>query len=470
MNAIAWARWSGAAPVLALVLAVSGCTTYKTQNRLYAPWVAGDLPAAERFSRVKSEKEASGKDGILWKLEHAAILRAAGKYAESNQAFYEAEERMDRYAQQARVSVSRETFALISNPQNLPYRGRSYDGIMLNTYKALNYLALGQAEKARPELIRAHQRQQEAVRDNARRIERVQQEVQAARERQHIETTLNHPMLREQMATHFGSLDRMQAYADYVNPFTVFLDGLYFLHFSAGGSDLERARKSFERVAAFTGGNDYLSEDLAAVDAAFQGRRGAPTTYVIFETGCAPIRDQVRIDLPILVIKLSYVGVAFPRLAIQGPYVPALEIGAGGRTVNTVLLASMDSIVGLDFKNELPIIITKTVASTVAKAVATYAINEAAGPSDSWTRLVAQIGTAIAGIALNVADTRTWTTLPKEFQYARVPTPLDRRIEVAVPATGQKTMVTLGEGEVNLVYVRSVSNGAPLWVSHMTLK
>ena len=38
----------------------------------------------------------------------------------------------------------------------------------------------------------------------------------------------------------------------------------------------------------------------------------------------------------------------------------------------------MDSIIGLDFKNELPIIITKTIASTVTKAVAAYATNQAA--------------------------------------------------------------------------------------------
>jgi len=44
--------------------------------------------------------------------------------------------------------ISNEAGALLSNQANLPYEGRAYDGIMLNTYKALNYLQLG--EPTRP--------------------------------------------------------------------------------------------------------------------------------------------------------------------------------------------------------------------------------------------------------------------------------------------------------------------------------
>ena len=74
---------------------------------------------------------------------------------------------MDDYAQKAKVRLGQETGALLSNQAELDYEGRAYDGIMLNTYMALNYLALGEPDKARPELIRAYQRQQDAVQDNA---------------------------------------------------------------------------------------------------------------------------------------------------------------------------------------------------------------------------------------------------------------------------------------------------------------
>ena len=48
----------------------------------------------------------------------------------------------------------------------------------------------------------------------------------------------------------------------------------------------------------------------------------------------------------------------------------------------------MDSVIGLDFKNELPVVITKTIASTIAKAVAAYAINQAAQPAKRYRRAI----------------------------------------------------------------------------------
>ncbi|MEI9962928.1 MAG: hypothetical protein WDM76_17975 [Limisphaerales bacterium] len=73
---------------------------------------------------------------------------------------------------------------------------------------------------------------------------------------------------------------------------------------AADGSDLERAHKSFERVSAFLDNNEYIKQDLAMVDGLLNGKPLTPTTYVIFETGCAPIRDQIRIDIPIIVSKV----------------------------------------------------------------------------------------------------------------------------------------------------------------------
>jgi hypothetical protein len=72
-------------------------------------------------------------------------------------------------------------------------------------------------------------------------------------------------------------------------------------------------------------------------------------------------------------------------------------------------------------------------------------------------------------MAVNIADERTWTTLPKEFQVARIPTPADRRIDLTAP-NGVKTSVTVGDGTVNMVYVKSINASTPLRVSQFKLK
>jgi uncharacterized protein len=102
--------------------------------------------------------------------------------------------------------------------------------------------------------------------------------------------------------------------------------------------------------------------------------------------------------------------------------------------------------------------------------VAAYAANQAAGQQNAWAGLVSQIGTAIYQAAVNIADERTWTTLPKEFQVCHFPTPADRKIELKTPGDRQTMPVTISDGTINLIYVKSINANSPLLVSQMKLK
>ena len=554
-------------------LLATGCSTYKDQNRVIKYWRQGDLTNAVVEATKMADKNAKNKDAIIWRLEQGAVLRGAGKYQDSNVAFDKAQEKIDQYAQKAKVRVGQDAGALMSNQANLDYEGRSYDGIMLNTYKALNYLQLGEPDKARVELIRAYQRQQNAVEENKKRIEKVQAEAAKSKDKKTMDKAEKDPKFKAKMQGAYATLDTLKAYADYVNPFTVYLDGLYFMANAADASDLERAHKSFDRVVGYNPDNPYVKQDLAAVDGVMQGKPLTPTTYVIFETGCAPVRDQIRIDIPTFIPKSPYAGAAFPTLKPQGNYLPSLTVTANSplvtadtvttassttvtpnatpltagsttattsdtnttvssttttagdtnatvtstttttsdtnttvtsttaptgntnltaasttttttssttttassTTATTSPIASMDGVIGLDFKNELPVVITKTIASTITKAVAAYAINQAAsqqGNSEGAAiiQLVALISTVVYQAAVNIADTRTWTTLPKEFQVCRFPTPPDRKIVLETPNGIQKIPVTIGDGTINIVYVKSIAGTNALLVTQMKLK
>jgi hypothetical protein len=262
----------------------------------------------------------------------------------------------------------------------------------------------------------------------------------------------------------------MKVYADYVNPFTVYLDGLYFLYAGADASDLERARKSLSRVQEIVGSNKFVDADLQFAESETNGQLPPPCTYVIFETGQAASRDQVRFDIPIIVVKVSYVGTAFPKLAFHSNYATDLTVKAGELEEKTVTVASMDSIVALDFRNEWPTILTKTIISTTAKAAANYAINDAAQRAGGTLGgLLSKFATAGAQAAMNIADTRSWTTLPKEFQVARIATPSDRKLVLSTSA-GSPVDVALLDGTINVVYVKSITANSPLLVSQFKLK
>jgi len=328
-----------------LVALATGCKTYTQQTKdVTQVWRQGNVEEAATQFSARAEKEKTGKDMVVCRLEQAAALRAAGKWQESNAAFDTAEEKINWHDERAKVSISQEAGALLSNQANLPYEGHDYDKVMLNAYKALNFLQLGDLEKARVELIRAYQRQQDAVENNKRRIEKTEEAANKLKESKEkgadqakdmADKAKADPKFNEQVTTNYAHLDGLKAYADYVNPFVVYLDALYFMAASTGGSDLERSHKSFERVLEFTGENKFIKQDLETIDQVLQGTAIPPTTYVIFETGSAPYRDQIRIDIPLFFIgkgNVPYAGAAFPTLKFQDGQLPSLNVTANGTT------------------------------------------------------------------------------------------------------------------------------------------
>jgi hypothetical protein len=477
-------------PVIGIVVLTTGCKTYQDKNKVIVYWRQGNLPKAAAEATKEAYDNAKNKDAIIWRLEEGAVLRAEGKFDDSNKAFGLAQDKIDSYELKAKVRLGQETGALLSNQANLDYEGRSYDGIMMNTYRALNYLALGEPDKARPELIRAYQRQQDAVQQNQKRIEKTREEAAKDKRKALYDKAEKNPKFQSQIQNSMTNLNGVKVYADYVNPFTVYLDGLYFMTEATGYSDLERARKSFERVASFVGYDEYAKQDMAMVENAIHGQPLPPTTYVIFETGCAPIRDQIRIDIPIIVYNVSYVGAAFPKLVPQGDFLPTLNVAANGANYQTTTVADMDSMIALDFRNELPVVILKTLASTITKATASYFANDAANQQGDLVGFLSQLATAAYQMAVNIADTRTWTTLPKQFQICRFPTPPDGKIELLAPNSMQVVVALTGAGGVkndltstngvqtslnnvsviNVVYVKSITAQTPLLVSQFKLK
>ena len=468
-------RVSFAVALLALVLLAGGCATHSHRvNTLNSAWESADIDRAVRVTSDAADRSDGKRNAVLWHLELGAALRTAGEYEESNRAFDEAARRISEFEEKAQVRVGVATAAALTNLNALPYEGYAYDKIMLHTYKALNYLALGDLENARVELNRSFQRQGDAVRENARRIERAREEAreEASGDGLDVDRSMADERFQSQLEETYAHLRALHAYADYVNPFAVYLEALYLMgHPWSLSSDLERARVSLERVAGMIRENEYVQQDLAFINDLLMGRPPPPTTYVLFETGRGPVREEVRIDLALwgLSRDVPYIGAAFPDLRFRGRHEAPLTVLTSEGSQRSARLASMDSIVAQEFQNEMPVVIAKTLMSTATKAAAQYAASEATRDAGILGAL-AHLGGIVYQIAMNQADTRMWQTLPKEFHLCRFPTPEDRRITLSTPHSSRNIEVEIEPGIVNVVYVKSISRGTPLVVNQFTLQ
>jgi uncharacterized protein len=525
-------------------LALSGCQTYTAQTAAQDTAVrTGSLEAAVTLANQNAEANKDKGDAIVYRLEQGAILRQAAlsdiplvasaaaaakpvapataltpasataadlvprvspKVAYARQslaAFDTAEERINAEEEKAKISAANELFSSLTNLANLPYRGYTYDKVMLNTYKALNYLQLGQRDAARVELNRVIQRQTDAVAQYQTEIERASEAAQKAKDGKATDDTgavigaydVDKAKADPKAAAALGEIDKelaaaIKPYGDYMNPFAVLIDGLFFLSNGEDASDFERARKSMERLVAMAPDNPSAKADFATAEAAANGQPPAPATYVIFETGAAPSRDQTRIDIPLFLLSkdVPYVGVALPRPKYHADFLPTLKVTAGDQILSTALVSSMDSVVSQEFKNGKDALYTRTIISTVVKAVAlaqlkkktgldSGAVNQLGETANQLGSLFNQVrklaGDAVptaVGVSLNIADTRTWRSLPKEFHYLRLPTPADRKLTLSAGAHTQT--IEVEPGIINVIYVKSTSPAAKLLVHQFALK
>ena len=206
--------------------------------------------------------------------------------------------------------------------------------------------------------------------------------------------------------------------------------------------------------------SEVLNSDASVAEKIANGEIKNPdATYVVFETGCAPIREQFRLDLPLYIINkdLPHVSVNFPYLSKQDDFLENPNVSAGGKPLSFDTVANIDDIIEEEFYIELPSVISKTLVSSAAKAAAQYFAAKAAGDYGVFVN----IGMSVLQTMTNDADLRTWTTLPKQIKLARIETPKDGKILI------DNAPVYVNKKGINIIYLKSMSRSGPTFVRTM---
>lgn len=447
---------------MSVFAAVSGCATYTSQTEhLRRDWSAGDTSAAlVEVSECEADRRDS-VDALVWKLERGAVARADGSLQDSVKSLEAAHADIAAFESAPEISLSRETETFLTNRSFLPYKGYNYDKIMACVYLALDYIELGDFDAARVQIKRIENYQADAVRQNAARIERERRALQDAADRREAASVERARAIAERSAE-FGHFypdrSRGRAKRPYVNPFAYWVSGAFLAHAGEDMRDLERAQDMFRIGGSLAEQqSSVFVQDYKMCETALSGGNPVPSTYVVFETGCAPIRRQFRLDLPLFVAgeNLPHVAVNFPYLSKRDSFKKSVAVAAGGKTHSLETVADMDEIIGLEFDNELPLVITKTLLSAAAKATAQYFAARAAG--GDWGILV-NIAGGVYQSLVNDADLRTWTTLPKKIMIARFDTPPDGIVRI------DGAQVNVRPDCANIVFVKSMSAGGKISV------
>ncbi|MCF8777208.1 hypothetical protein LZU85_00225 [Vibrio sp. IRLE0018] len=308
--------------------------------------------------------------------------------------------------------------AIAVNDKVMEYQSTHYDGVMLNTIKAWNFIAQGDFSNARVEFNRAYERERRAV--NYFNSE-ISEQNKIIKQNDVVEKYTNQAVQSQSMKYALQdagiSLNRWQPYQGYTNPFVSYSQALFYLLNGKDRSDYKRAVDNLERVYGMTGAKT-VADDLTLAKQLVKNpsQRVSNQVWVIFENGQSVIKEEKRLDLPLFLVSdgISYVSAALPRLKTRGTAYDSIKVAQQ----STELLSDMDRVIAAEFDKQFPIILTREVVRLLVKSSSQKLLSL----ENDWLEGAGAIYTA----ATTGADTRSFSALPSQYQVLRLNKPGDQ--------------------------------------------
>lgn len=450
--------------LILVVLAVCGCAgmaDIRGGQEFLGPYVQGDYMAAAGILGGDDALDYD-EDNLLTSLQVGLALRAAGSFESSQVAFDRAEsqllwksDRIDSLADLLGAGLT-----VVSSDLVRSYQGNIYDGVLINTYKAMNALHMEDENRARVELNRADQRQTNAVEQLAVKVQALgAKDSEETAQSENVDRTLNDVMKPDgAVAQRLAAVEALGEYRNLRNPFTDWLHGAFRL--ATGESN--RASDLFRNAVALDGQqNRHALEDLIVAEEAAGGIGGAPPrVWIVHEDGIGPHLEEFRFEFNVITLSGPiFSAIALPEFLPGTPGTGTLGIRADGVEYQTQTLLNVDRYAATEFRAGYNAVVGKAIASATVKAIAQVAVNAAVEDQGPLAKLLGAV--ANVGISASTrADTRMWHVLPHSIGVASLPRPADGRLLIAA-GSGTAFDVTLPPTPFALVTVKTVSSGAP---------
>ncbi len=140
-----------------LLLILAACATFYTKtSKIQTQIAAGNFEQADKLLD-QDKKWPESVHRVLYFMNRGVVSFMLGDYQKSADFL----DRADLYIEDYRKSLGTEALALVSNPMVKPYRPEDFEAIMVNFYKALDFLEMGNMEAALVETRRINIRLQQ---------------------------------------------------------------------------------------------------------------------------------------------------------------------------------------------------------------------------------------------------------------------------------------------------------------------
>jgi len=402
---------------LGMALCVSGCAAVRS----YDAELHGTLDRAAGGNVEGAIKllDASNPDkkSLLYQLELGMLQRLGGNYGESQKAWGGASAGIDAaraaslLGDAAQLAGSAASY-MISDKLR-PYRAHDYEQVMLLTYMALNYLALGDYESARVAIKQTHEREAEIAEERARQLAAVEEEAKKRGARANYKELNGYPV---------ETIDNPEVNAlknSYQSALSHYLAG--FVYEALGEPSL--AAPGYRLANELQPGQPLLEEALAGLDARVAAPDDGKTdVLMIVGSGAAPALQSRQFTTPIFINnKLILIPAAFPVMVSGGMPSSRPQLALDGKALALAPLTSIDLMARRSLQDDMPGIMLRAAIRSTTSAALQY--NAQHGDRQNSGAALVSALLAVGTVALNSADDRTWRALPAEISIARLRLP-----------------------------------------------
>ncbi len=403
------------------IIVLSSCATYYTRNIKFQEAVAdGRLDDAQKLLE-KNKKEAEGRNKFLWQVNSGYVASMQANYEQSNVDFNQA----DFIAEDYRKNLGAEALALISNPMMKPYKPEDFEVVMINCYKAFNYLQLNDFENALVEAKRIN------IRLNA-----LNDKYPNNKNRYR-----NDAFAQVMMGLIYD------ANQDYNNAFIAYRNALEI--YQTDYKDLfnvtvpEQLKQDLLRTAYKTGFYSDVKKYEKMFNLKYEPSKDKANLVFFWLNGFGPVKaewsinftlipgqggmvtfanDELGLNFPFFVgngqgnsslSNLRFLRVAFPKYVERQPVFNQASINLDG---NRYPLYKAEDINQIAFKT-LQDRMLREMANSLLRLAMKKSLEMVASNENKGLGAVVSIANALT----EKADTRNWQTLPYSISYTRVP-------------------------------------------------
>ena len=370
---------------------------------------SGNLDAA--VSRLEANNK-TGKD-LLYYFELGMLERMRARYDESQKAWTVAQQRIES-GTQSPADLLRGASSYVVSDKLRTYEPHDYEKVMLTTYMALNYLAMGRFDDARVAIKQTHELEAQIAIARAKELAEVEAEAKKRGARTSFKELNGYPV---------QTIDNPEVNAlknGYQSALSHYLAGFVYEALDEGSL----AAPGYRLANELQPGKPALEEALSGLDA----RLSAPSdgmTDVLFivSAGTAPALRAQQFRLPVPVNdRLVVIPFSFPLL-VPGPFNDqALSLTIGGaQRLPLTPITSIDLMARRSLQDDMPGIMLRATVRATTAALLQYQAQHS--DRQSGASAAAAIGAFAFASFLQTADDRTWRTLPGEVSIARVRLP-----------------------------------------------